>query len=79
AQDGSDYSLYQNAYFDFGQTTTTVEFEIFDDGELEGTETVELQLLNFSGSPDIVFGNQDSVSLEILDNEVSYIEFAENI
>ncbi len=78
AEEGSDYSSFgvlQNVYFEPGQETQTLEIDIIDDFDLEGTETLELQLQTFPGNPEIVIADQGTAILDILDNEVSYVEF----
>ena len=79
AQQGLDFDsplgLSQPVFFEPGQTTTTIEFEILDDFDIEGTETVELRLQTFPGNQEVTIGDQATTSLEIFDNELSYIEF----
>ncbi|ELS04051.1 Calx-beta domain-containing protein, partial [Xenococcus sp. PCC 7305] len=83
AQQGVDYDIppgvSQFVTFEPGQTTATFEFEIFDDVDLEGTETIDLLLQAFPGNLETVIGNQGTAIVEILDNEVSNIEFSQPV
>ncbi|ACK69192.1 Na-Ca exchanger/integrin-beta4 [Gloeothece citriformis PCC 7424] len=78
AIEGSDFWLTspQPVNFNPGETQKTVYFDINDDWQLEGTETVNLNLETFPGNLDTVIGSQGTTTLEILDNEVSYIQFS---
>ena len=80
ASEGSDYYPFgfpQYVSFYPGEDTKTIEFEIVDDGDIEGTETIELQLQTAPGNFETVIGNQDTASLEILDNEVANVSFSQ--
>ena len=83
ATEGYDYysllALPQFVTFQPGEETQTIEFDIINDLELEGTETINLQLQTIPGNPDTFIGEHGTASLEILDNEVSYIEFAQDV
>ncbi len=83
ATEGNDYysllALPELVSFQPGQGTQTIEFDIMDDLEMEGTETINLELQTIPGSLDTFIGEHGTASLEILDNEVSYIEFAQDI
>ena len=83
AEPGLDFDIFsgipQFVTFEPGQTIATIELDVFDDFDLEGTETVGLRLQTTPGIFDTVIGDQDTASLDIRDNEVSYIEFAETI
>ncbi|MEM9276374.1 MAG: Calx-beta domain-containing protein, partial [Cyanobacteria bacterium P01_F01_bin.143] len=64
--------------FSPGEDTQTIEFQVFDDAELEGTETIELQLQTIPGLNDTFIGENSTATLEILDDEeVSYFDFAQ--
>ena len=56
--------------FEAGETSKTIYVEINDDSELEGTETIEFQLVS-NGNPDIAIGQQSTTTLSIFDNENS--------
>jgi urease beta subunit len=59
--------------FEPGQTTQTFFVDIWDDPEIEGTETVNFELM---GSGNSVVGEQNTTTLSIIDDEVANIEFA---
>ena len=81
AQEGSDYyglfGFPQYVTFYPGENTQTIEFEIWDDGEIEGTETINLQLQIDPGNFETFIGNQDTASLEIIDDEVTNVSFSQ--
>ncbi|MEA5533167.1 Calx-beta domain-containing protein, partial [Crocosphaera sp. XPORK-15E] len=77
AQEWSDFGGMFPQWIDFqpGETSKTIYLDVFDDFELEGTEDIELKLINNSGNPNLILGEQDTTIVSILDNEISYIEF----
>ena len=83
AQQGLDfnspYGFPHPVTFQPGEEIQTFSLDIFDDYEIEGTETVEFELRTFPGNLETVIGTQDTATLEILDNEVSYIEFSQSL
>ena len=53
-----------------GQTTTTIELPVVDDGLIEGTESVSVTLTSItSGDPQISIGSADTASIDITDND----------
>ncbi|NER29804.1 MAG: hypothetical protein F6J89_19840, partial [Symploca sp. SIO1C4] len=50
-----------------GETSKTVEISVVDDSEVEGNETINLDLSNPTGG--VTIGNSDSATLTIVDND----------
>ncbi len=78
---GSDYSPFYGlpleVFFDPGEQTKTVTLDVFPDWDLEGTETIELALSPLNGTPtNVQIGSQGNTTVNILDDEAAYIEFA---
>ncbi|HAC66372.1 MAG TPA: hypothetical protein DCF68_23265, partial [Cyanothece sp. UBA12306] len=65
-------------YFATGEDTTTVYLDLFDDNFVEGTETVSLSLVNYDPNQ-VALGTQGTATLNVFDDEVSYIEFSETV
>ena len=63
-------------YFAPGEDTNTVYLNLNDDNLTEGTETVSLSLVNYD-SNQIELGTQSTATLEVRDDETSYIEFSD--
>ncbi len=83
ATEDSDYynpfGYPQMVGFQPGEKTQTIEFDILDDREIEGTETINLKLQTMAGSPDTFIGQNGKTTLNILDNEVANISFAQPV
>ena len=60
-----------------GETSKTLLVDLFNDGMVEGTETAQFQLVNTMSLPDLEIGGNDTTTVEILDLETTYIEFAQ--
>ncbi|MDJ0846435.1 MAG: Calx-beta domain-containing protein, partial [Crocosphaera sp.] len=58
AQQWSDFDGIFPQVVDFqpGETSKTITLDIFDDSDFEGTENIELKLINDSGNPELVLG-----------------------
>ncbi|MDJ0846368.1 MAG: Calx-beta domain-containing protein, partial [Crocosphaera sp.] len=65
---GIDYNLLNDVYFMAGESSQFVEIDLITDSEIEGTETINLQILDGTGSNNYIVGNQDTTTLEILDS-----------
>ncbi|WP_107666987.1 Calx-beta domain-containing protein [Cyanothece sp. BG0011] len=74
--DFSDFHI-PNFMVDFnpGETSKTLEIEVPNDWNLEGTETFQLQLVDDPYNTDIELGENDTTTVEILDKQTSYLEF----
>ncbi|ELS03113.1 Calx-beta domain-containing protein,putative calcium-binding protein [Xenococcus sp. PCC 7305] len=82
AEQGLDYDSFAFPFFvsfQPEQETQIIEFEIFDDYDLEGTEIIELKLQTIPGIPDTFIGTHSTATVEIRDNEVSYFDFAQTV
>ncbi|MGK7954762.1 MAG: Calx-beta domain-containing protein [Crocosphaera sp.] len=79
AQEGTDFDIMSPEWLEFepGETEKKVYIDIYDDFELEGTEKIELELTPDSADPSLSVGEQRTTTVEILDNEVSYVEFSD--
>ncbi|MGK7957004.1 MAG: Calx-beta domain-containing protein, partial [Crocosphaera sp.] len=65
---GIDYNLLNDVHFMAGESSKFVEIDLITDSEIEETETINLQILDGTGSNNYVVGNQDTTTLEILDS-----------
>ena len=72
---GTSTPLPTRVFFDPWQRTQTVAIDIFSDGELEGIETIDLELISSVG--DTVVGAQATASVAIFDDRAAYVEFAQ--
>ncbi|MGK7941755.1 MAG: Calx-beta domain-containing protein, partial [Crocosphaera sp.] len=59
-----------------GETEKTILIEVPDDGFLEGTESFKLKLIDEPYNPNIALGKKSSTSIDILDKQTTYLEFA---
>lgn len=74
ASQGIDYDfLNPIVKFNPGQTSQTVLVDIRPDFEQEGTETINFELTSLNKA---VIGNQNTATLEILDDDVAYVQFS---
>ncbi|MDJ0845473.1 Calx-beta domain-containing protein [Crocosphaera sp.] len=71
---GSDYTFNDLIEFAVGETSKTVEILLSNDGQIEGTETIELQILSSQLNDNYVIGTQNTTTVEILDNSPT-VEF----
>ena len=80
ATEGEDFfggMFPQNVSFSPWETSKTIYLDFFDDGILEGTETLELNLVTDPFLNDVSLGEYSSTTVSILDNQTSYLEFAQ--
>ncbi|MGK7940024.1 MAG: Calx-beta domain-containing protein, partial [Crocosphaera sp.] len=77
AEEWNDFSI-PNIFVDFmdGETEKTILIEVPNDGFLEGTESFELKLIDDPYNPEITLGENASTTIDILDKETTYLEFA---
>ncbi|MEM9215219.1 MAG: Calx-beta domain-containing protein, partial [Cyanobacteria bacterium P01_F01_bin.150] len=79
AMEGMDYSLPFGApisvFFEAWQRTQTIAIDIFGDGQFEGTESIDLELISLYGPTEI--GPQSTARVDIIDAEAGYVEFAQ--
>ncbi|MEL7314482.1 MAG: Calx-beta domain-containing protein, partial [Cyanobacteria bacterium J06559_3] len=78
----NDYSPFDGlpleVFFNPGEQTKTITLDIFPDWEFEGTETIELALSSLSGdTTDVQIGAQSTTTVNILDDDAAYVEFAQ--
>ncbi|MEO0984978.1 MAG: Calx-beta domain-containing protein [Cyanobacteria bacterium J06639_14] len=66
----------QFAQFNPGESSKVIVIDINPDGEMEGTEAFSFELLGLSGTE---VGNQNTTILEIIDDDVSYVEFSQAV
>ncbi|MGK7886048.1 MAG: Calx-beta domain-containing protein, partial [Crocosphaera sp.] len=78
AEEGMDFYLY-NLSVDFmdGETEKTIFIDVPDDGYMEGTESFELRLIDEPYNPGVVLGENATTTIDILDKQTAYIEFAQ--
>ncbi|MEO1296325.1 MAG: Calx-beta domain-containing protein, partial [Cyanobacteria bacterium J06636_16] len=84
AEEGRDYQVadgiyspaspYTPVYFEPWEQTKTITLDVLPDGEFEGTETIQLQL---EALADTEVGPQSKATVNILDAQAAYIEFAQ--
>ncbi|MDJ0660012.1 MAG: Calx-beta domain-containing protein, partial [Crocosphaera sp.] len=67
---GIDYNLLNGVHFMAGESSQFVEIDLITDPEVEGTETINLQILDGTGNDNYVVGNQDTTTVDILDTTV---------
>ena len=73
----NDFALHdQYVQFNPGETSRTIVIDINPDGEMEGTEAIAFELIGMAGTE---VGPQSTTTLEIIDSDVAYIEFAQAI
>ena len=65
---GLDYGFNNAIYFAEGETTKAVEIFLNNDSQMEGTETIELQLLSGQGNDNYLVGTQNMTTVEIVEN-----------
>ncbi|MEM9216265.1 MAG: Calx-beta domain-containing protein, partial [Cyanobacteria bacterium P01_F01_bin.150] len=79
AMEGMDYGLPFSApisvFFEPWQRTQTIAIDIFGDGQFEGTESIDLELISLYGPTEI--GTQSTARIDIIDAEAGYVEFAQ--
>ncbi len=63
--------------FSAGESNKTITIDIFDDFEIEGTETLSLQLIQDPYTYDFIIGEQDKTTISIFDDETSLVEFSQ--
>ncbi|MEL4898426.1 Calx-beta domain-containing protein, partial [Crocosphaera sp. Alani8] len=66
---GIDYGFNDSIYFAPTETSKVVEIDLFNDPEIEETETINLQIVQGSGSDNYTIGTQDTTTVNILDND----------
>ena len=74
---GSDYDFTSSIYFAEGQTSQVVDVVLSNDSEVEGIETIDLQILEGTGGDNYLVGNQDITTVNIVDNDVVIAEIGE--
>ncbi|EAM49834.1 Calx-beta domain-containing protein [Crocosphaera watsonii WH 8501] len=76
ATQGEDFNLLTE-YIEFkpGETEKSIYIDITDDGNFEGTENLQLKLVNISGIPDIAIGEKHSTNITIFDKDIANISF----
>ncbi|MGQ4650021.1 Calx-beta domain-containing protein [Lyngbya aestuarii] len=77
AQLNTDYSvplgLPQSVFFNPGETSQSFIVESTPDLELEGTEEIIFEVTSLDNT---VIGSQNSATLNIIDDEIAYVEFS---
>ena len=72
---GTNFNYSSQITFNPDETSTTLYLDIPDDNDREGTETLQLTLQPEMGDNEVVIGEQNTTTVKILDDDVSYIEF----
>ena len=67
---GIDYNLFNDVQFMAGESSKFVEIDVISDLEVDGTETINLQILEGTGTDNYIVGNQDTTTVDILDTTV---------
>ncbi|MGK7956709.1 MAG: Calx-beta domain-containing protein [Crocosphaera sp.] len=71
---GIDYGFNNVIFFAGGETSKSVEIFLGNDPQIEGTETIELQLLSGQENDNYVLGTQNTTTVDILDGSPT-VEF----
>ncbi|MDJ0601633.1 MAG: Calx-beta domain-containing protein, partial [Crocosphaera sp.] len=74
---GNDYGFNNLIYFAPGETSQVVEVFVSNDPEIEGTETIEFQLLPGEGNDNYIIGTQNTTTVEIVENSPNNAVIAE--
>lgn len=74
AELGEDYNLPQLVSFAPGETSATLLVDILPDDLSEGAEEISLEVTNVG---DVIIGSQNSATVSITDDDISFVEFAQ--
>ncbi len=76
ANEGEDYYLNNQVYFDYGQSRQFVEFDVFNDDIIENPESFFLEIAEGYAHDNYVVGEKKTTQVNILDSSPT-VEFGE--